>query len=82
VKRREAPLKLIDACFAVLMGIAVFCFLGFSYALWTLGRGRYVLFVTGALAVLTSKSLRNKISILADRVVSLGGKLHVSADLE
>jgi hypothetical protein len=26
----------------VLMGIAMFCFLGFSYALWTLGRGRYV----------------------------------------
>ncbi|GHJ86400.1 hypothetical protein NliqN6_2802 [Naganishia liquefaciens] len=27
--------------FIILMGIASFCFLGFSYALWTLGRGRY-----------------------------------------
>lgn len=25
---------------AVLMGIAAFCFLGFCYALWTLGGGR------------------------------------------
>ena len=27
--------------FAVLMSIATFCFLGFSYALWTLGGGEY-----------------------------------------
>lgn len=42
---------------AVLMSIATFCFLGFSYALWTLGGGDYTWSQIGWYLLEVSRSL-------------------------